>query len=75
MPKSTLRKQRRIAYVVMAVAASVLTPPDPFSLLIMLFPLILLYEISVIVGSLVYRRREEQEEKEEQEQGKDIVPK
>lgn len=44
----TLVRQRKVAVVVMAVIAAVATPsPDPFSMIIMLLPLLLLYEGSI----------------------------
>jgi sec-independent protein translocase protein TatC len=54
----TLRKNRRIAVVVLAVVAMVATPSqDAFSMLAMLIPLLVLYEISIIVGRVIERRR------------------
>jgi len=54
----TLRKNRRIAIVVMAVIAMVVTPSqDAFSMLAMLIPLLLLYEISIVIGRVIERRR------------------
>lgn len=52
----TLRSYRRFALVGMAVVAAILTPPDPVSLFIMLMPLALLYEASIWVSYLVWRR-------------------
>lgn len=53
----TLVRQRKIAIVAMAVIASVATPsPDPFSMLLMLAPLILLYEGSVAAIKFMERR-------------------
>jgi len=45
-----LQTYRRHAYVVLAVAAMVLTPADPYSMLIALVPLIGLYELSVALA-------------------------
>lgn len=53
----TLKQYRKIAIVGMAVLAAVLTPPDPFSLLVMLLPLAILYESSIWVSYLVVRRK------------------
>lgn len=43
-----LRSFRRYAIVAIAAAAAVLSPPDPFSMLAMMLPTILLYEGSII---------------------------
>lgn len=53
----TLRQYRKIAIVGIAVASAVLTPPDPGSMIIMMMPLLLLYEVSIWLSYLVVRRR------------------
>lgn len=57
-----LTKYRRIAIIVIAVVSAVLTPPDPISMTIMMLPLVLLYEISIIVARIVTWRRKKNEE-------------
>ena len=52
-----LKKYRRIAIVVMAIAAALLTPPDPISMSMMLVPMIILYEVSIWLSYLVLRRK------------------
>ncbi len=52
-----LRSSRRYAIVGMAVLSAVLTPPDIFSQILLLVPLILLYELAII-GIVITRRRE-----------------
>lgn len=52
-----LKKGRGIAIVGMAVGSAALTPPDPFSMLVLLLPLVLLYEGSILVSHLVVRRK------------------
>lgn len=54
---ATLKKQRRLAIVILAVAAAVLTPPDPGSMLMMLIPLMGLYELSIWMSYIVIRRK------------------
>jgi hypothetical protein len=46
---TTLRRGRRLALGLSTVLAAVLTPPDVFSLLLLLVPLYLLYELSIIL--------------------------
>ena len=53
----TLKKYRRVAVVVILVIAMILTPPDPFTMIIMAIPLYLLYEISIVLSTIVVRRR------------------
>lgn len=58
LPASTIRKYRRHAIAVMAIVSAVLTPADVVSMLLMLVPLYLLFEISVLLAGLIERRRE-----------------
>jgi len=54
----TLRKNRRYAIVLVFIAAAILTPtPDAFNQLLMAVPLLVLYEIGVIVARIIERRR------------------
>ncbi len=58
----TLKRSRKVAIVGMAVAAAMLTPPDPMSMVMMLLPLALLYEGSIWVSYLVVRKKKASEE-------------
>jgi len=52
-----LRSFRRYAIVAITGAAAVLSPPDPFSMIAMALPTILLYEGAILVVDRVERRR------------------
>ena len=52
-----LRSMRRYAIVGMTALAAVLTPPDIFSMMSLLVPLVLLYEVSVLLVWLIERDR------------------
>lgn len=57
----TLKKYRRHAIAVMAVLSALLTPGgDPFSMVLMLGPLYLLFEASLVVSTVIERRREKE---------------
>ena len=56
---SFLSSQRRYAIVIFFIAAAVITPPDVVSQLLMVIPLIFLYELSIILVKLFGGRREE----------------
>jgi sec-independent protein translocase protein TatC len=56
-----LRKYRRHSIIIIFIMAAVITPPDIFSLIMVTFPLVLLYE----VGIMISRRIEKQKEREE----------
>jgi len=54
-----LKKYRRHAFVVILIAAAIITPStDPFSLAIVTIPLYLLFEASIIIASRINRRQE-----------------
>ena len=54
-----MRSSRRYAIIIMLVVAAIVTPtPDVQTMLIVTFPLLLLYEISIVVSSRVEKRRQ-----------------
>ena len=52
-----LKKNRRYMYVLMLILAAIITPPDMFSQILVVFPLIGLYEFSISVSRRVYRKQ------------------
>lgn len=54
-----LAKGRKMAYFVLVVVAVTITPPDILSDMIVIVPLLLLYEISVTISRLACRKRPE----------------
>ena len=53
-----LRAWRKIAIVVFFIVAAVITPtPDPINQTIFVIPLLLLYEIAIIAGARVEKRK------------------
>ena len=58
MPVRILKKYRRHAIALMAVISAIMTPADVVSMLLMLVPLYLLFEISVILAGVIEKRRE-----------------
>src|SRR3989449_7215765 len=52
-----LGRQRRYAIAIAAGLAAILTPPDAVSMLLMLIPLLLLYELSIWCAWVASRRR------------------
>jgi len=51
-----MRHYRRHSIIIIMVLSSFITPPDPVSMLIMTFPLILLYELSIGVSWMINRK-------------------
>ncbi|GFN29803.1 twin-arginine translocase subunit TatC [Paenibacillus xylaniclasticus] len=52
-----LRKLRRVAYFVMVLIGTTITPPDVISDILVSIPLILLYEASIFLSSTVYKKQ------------------
>jgi sec-independent protein translocase protein TatC len=58
---AVLRNFRRHAIVVILVLSAVLTPPDPVSQILIALPLVLLYEISIVISRAVYRKQQKKQ--------------
>lgn len=56
-----LKEYRRYAYVLILIVAAVVTPPDIISQMIVSFPLIILYECSIIVAKIITKRNVQKE--------------
>ena len=52
-----LRKMRRVAYFLMVVIGVTITPPDFISDILVVIPLIALYELSVWLSGMIYRKQ------------------
>ncbi|MBO7521093.1 MAG: twin-arginine translocase subunit TatC [Opitutales bacterium] len=63
----TLRKNRRLVFVLLLIFSAVATPPDPLTMVMLTLPLYLLYEAAVMIGSRLLSGKLEKEEKEEEE--------
>lgn len=61
-----LKKNRKYALLLFFVGAAIITPPDVVTQVMMAFPLMLLYEISII-GAMVFGKKAEDPEPEEED--------
>lgn len=52
-----LRKYRRYAIVIVLIVAAIVTPPDVVSQTIVAVPMLIIFELSVILSSIVYKRK------------------
>jgi sec-independent protein translocase protein TatC len=52
-----LRKYRRHSYVVLLIIAAIITPPDVLSQMIVCIPLVILFELSIIISGKVEKAR------------------
>jgi sec-independent protein translocase protein TatC len=64
-----LHKMRRYAYVILVVIGTIITPPDLISDLLVAIPLIILYEISVLLSGFIYRKQLAKDKAWEEEYG------
>ena len=70
-----MAKARKYAYLLLVIIATMITPPDIVSDLVVTVPLFLLFEISLLLSARTYRkmeRRRLEEERLEAEREKDM---
>jgi sec-independent protein translocase protein TatC len=53
-----MRKYRKHSIVVIFIVAAIITPPDVFSQTLVAIPLLILYEVSIIISARVVRQKE-----------------
>lgn len=57
-----LRKNRKYTLVIVLIISAIITPADVFSQIIVAIPLLGLYEISITVSSITYRKHQQEDE-------------
>jgi sec-independent protein translocase protein TatC len=62
-----LRKVRRYAYLGLVIVAALITPPEPIANILVSIPLILLYEVSISISTILSRRMEREDAEWEKE--------
>lgn len=68
-----MRKARKFAILFSFVLAALLTPPDVVSQLLMAGPLMILYEISIVIAAVFGKRRPSEEESDDSEDDDEAV--
>ena len=53
-------KYRRVAIVVCFLAAAILTPPDPVSQFMVAVPLLILYQVGIVISRITYKKRQKE---------------
>ncbi|TDQ35226.1 twin-arginine translocase subunit TatC [Aureibacillus halotolerans] len=61
-----LRKIRKYSYFVLLIIAGLITPPDIFSHMMVTVPLLLLYELSIVISAYALRKKQRSEKANEQ---------
>jgi sec-independent protein translocase protein TatC len=69
-----LRKHRRYAILIIAILAALLPGGDPVTMLLMMFPILLLYEGSILLASLLDRRAARAIARDEADEAADTEP-
>jgi len=54
-----MKKYRRHAYVALLVVSAIITPPDVFSQIMVCMPLVVLYEIGIVISKRINKKAEE----------------
>ena len=60
-----MRRSRRYAILAIFIVAAILTPPDVFSQCLMALPMLLLYEVSIYVSAMAYKKKEDKKSDDE----------
>lgn len=58
-----LSKTRKYGYFILIIIGTMITPPDFILQIVVAIPLIILYEISILLSRMVYRKKQETHEK------------
>ena len=61
LSSSFLLTYRKHAYLVLLLLAAIITPPDVFSMLLVTFPLVLLYELGVFLAKNIEKKKKNEE--------------
>ncbi|PLR81056.1 twin-arginine translocase subunit TatC [Bacillus canaveralius] len=64
-----MQKVRKYAYFVLVVISVIISPPDLMSDILVTIPLLLLYEVSINLSKIVYRRKLKKEQQWAEENG------
>ncbi len=60
-----MRSTRSYAWIIILVSSAIMTPPDIMTLGLLAGPMIILYEICIVIASIIERRREKKRAAEE----------
>ena len=52
-----LMQYRKVAIIMILIVSAIMTPPDPVSQLFISFPLIILYELSILISKGIYKNK------------------
>ena len=61
-----LRRNRKYALVLVLVIAAIITPPDIASQIIVVIPILILYQVSIYISKVVVRNQKRKEKKQKE---------
>jgi sec-independent protein translocase protein TatC len=70
LTSASLRAKRRYAVVICFIVSAVLAPPDVISQFALAAPLLVFYEVSIIIGGWIEKKRDDEDKKAEEEDNK-----
>jgi sec-independent protein translocase protein TatC len=53
-----LKKYRKYALVIVLILSAIITPPDIVSQIIVAIPVLILYEVSIIISKVIYKQEQ-----------------
>ncbi|MBL7140047.1 MAG: twin-arginine translocase subunit TatC [Planctomycetes bacterium] len=68
IPLKTLFKQQRVVIMILLVLSAMFTPPDPVTMIMMAIPMILLYQLGLLLAWFTLRRKRNRRAEEEGEE-------
>ncbi len=66
-----LRKVRRYAIPLIFVIAAIITPPDVVSQFMVAVPMIGLYELSILISCVIYKKKQNEDDDEDEDEDDD----
>jgi sec-independent protein translocase protein TatC len=57
-----LRTNRKFAIVIVLSISAIITPPDIASQIIVTIPILILYEVSILISKIVFKRQQKNNE-------------
>jgi sec-independent protein translocase protein TatC len=54
-----LKKYRKYAFVIVLIVAAIITPPDVLSQIIVTIPMMILYEVGIIISKIIVKKQDQ----------------
>jgi len=67
VPLATLFKQQRVILLILCVLAAMFTPPDPVTMGLMAVPMVILYQLGLLLAWITLRKKRRRRAEEEEE--------